>query len=291
MGSAQYVWEVSRALLCDEDGLVVMLRVCMDESGTHAGSPVITVGAAWAKPSVWKQWTKDWNLAKRPIRVHHSTDCHNREGEYAGWCREERDAYVKRILPVIAGHKIHGRIAGLHLLSYKREIKRRPDVAAFFGNPYIVCFHWIISDICNVARDLGSTRVAFLHENNDYEHDALAAFRIVESRFPKMKLTIGFTGKDGYVPLQCADVIAFEGNRRLRDTSAPTRKPMEVIDPSGDRIGFIEYDDRNMPEFVSSMCFLYDEWRASGRIVEGPARGPSQTLRRSRRRQASERSP
>jgi hypothetical protein len=231
----------------------------MDESGTHADSPVVTVGAAWAKPSVWKRWTRDWNFAKKPIRVHHSTDCHNREGEYESWSREKRDAYVKRILPVIAGHKIHGRISGLHLLSYQREIKRRPDVAAFFGNPYIVCFQWVISDICEVALDASITRIAFVHETNDYEHDALRAFGLVKARFPQMKLSIGFTGKDDYVPLQCADVLAFEGNRRLRNTRKPTRNPMKVIDPDGDRIGFIEYDELNMPEFAATMCRLYDD--------------------------------
>lgn len=260
MSSASYVWELSRTLLCDEDGFVAVLRVCMDESGIHQGSPVLTVGASWAKPTTWKKWTKDWNLAKKPIGVHHSTDCHNRVGEWDGWSRPQRDAYVKRILPVIAEHKINGRVAGLHLLSYQRSIAHRPDVAAAFGHPYRVCVQWIMTDICEMAINSGVGRVAFVHETNDYQHNALDALKWVKSRFPQMKLSIGFSPKADYVPLQCADVVAFEGNRRLRDTGAPPRKPMAVIDPEGDRIGFIEYDERNMPGYVATMCRLYDQW-------------------------------
>jgi hypothetical protein len=243
-----------------------VLRVFMDESGTHPLSPVITVGAAWAKPSVWKRWTKDWNVAKRPIQIHHSTDCHNRHGEYEGWSPPQRDDYVKRILSVIASHGIKGRIGGLHLNSYKREIARRRDVAMVFGHPYIPCFQWVVTNTCNAALSEGHKRIAFVHENNDYEQLALTAFGYVRSRFPEMNLTITFAGKNDFVPLQCADVFAFEGNRRLRDTTAPMRKPMAAIDPVGDRIGFIEYDEQNMPEFVSTMCRLYDELRAGGKL-------------------------
>jgi hypothetical protein len=74
------------------------------------------------------------------------------------------------------------------------------------------------------------------------------------------------------VPLQCADVLAFEGNRRLRDTAAPVRKPLEAIDPDGDRIGFIEIDEQNMPEFIERACRLYDEqlpkWHAMFRQMQ-----------------------
>ena len=290
MGSAQYVWELSRTALCDADGIVFVLRVFMDESGTHGGSPVLTVGAAWAKPSVWKKWTKDWNLAKKPINVHHSTDCHNRNGEYKDWSRERRDAYVKRILPVIGNHGINGRISGIHLESFKKEIALRPKVVAVFGKPYIVRFQWAISDICAVALNSGTKQVAFIHEHNDYENDACVAFNHVRARFPDMALSITFACKREFVPLQCADVLAFEGNRRLRTLGAARRLPLEVIDPTWDRIGYIEYDEKNMPEFVSSMCRLYDVLAASGVPLERSSLKPARKPLRSRQRQASERS-
>jgi hypothetical protein len=247
MGSAQHA-----------DGIVLVLRAFLDESGTHGGSTVLTVGAAWAQPSVWKKWTKDWNVSKRPVKIHHSSDCHNFDGEYKGWSPSQRDAYVKRILPVIAAHKINGRVAGLHLRAFEQELARHPKVAAAFGRPYIACFQWAINDICDVALSNQIHRVAFIHETNDYEDEAKAAFNHVKARFPEMLLSITFASKCDFVPLQCADVFAFEGNRRLRNLGAERRKPLEIIDPDWDRIGYIEYDERNMPEFVSTMAFVPD---------------------------------
>jgi hypothetical protein len=40
----------------------------MDESGVHDGSPVIAVAAYVARPRQWQDWTKRWNVAKRPIK-------------------------------------------------------------------------------------------------------------------------------------------------------------------------------------------------------------------------------
>lgn len=266
VGSARGVWEFSRTFLNDADGIVAVFRVFMDESGTHDESPVITVGAAWSRPSIWKKWTKDWNVAKRPIRVHHSTDCHNRFGEYEGWSRPQRDEYVKKILPVIASHGIQGRVAGLHIASYVRLIERRREVAKVFGHPYVASLQWAVTDICEEALRAGHARVAFVHERNDFRELADTAFGFVKARFPQMKLTLSFADKADFVPLQCADVFAFEGNRRLRDTMAKRRKPMDVMDPTGDRIGFIDCDEQEMPEFVETMCRLYDHFCATGRF-------------------------
>ena len=223
------------------------------------------MGAAWARPTVWKRWSKSWNAKKFPSDPH-ATDCHNRKGEYEGWSREKRDVYVKRLLPVIADHKINGRISGLHLKSYSAAVEKRSEVAAAFGNPYIASFQSAIVDICDTAAKMQHRRVNFVHENNEYEGDAQNAFLFVQRRFPDMSLSITFGGKHDYVPLQCADVLAFEGNRRLRNTDAPTRKPLEIIDPSARRIGFIDYDERNMPEFISNLCNVYDYIRQHGRL-------------------------
>ena len=54
--SPHHVWELSRTWLGDQNGLIAVLRVYMDESGTHDGSPVVTVGCYVATPKQWKLW-------------------------------------------------------------------------------------------------------------------------------------------------------------------------------------------------------------------------------------------
>jgi len=70
---------------------VIVLKVAMDESGVHDGSPVIAVAAYVARPRQWQDWTKRWNVAKRPIKVMHAVDCQNLTDEFKGWLREQRD--------------------------------------------------------------------------------------------------------------------------------------------------------------------------------------------------------
>ena len=251
----------------DCKGDVAVLRVFLDESGTHGGWPVVTVGAAWAKPTVWQKWTKDWIIKKRPIAIHHSTDCHNRENEYEGWSRDQRDEYVKRLLPVIPKHRINGRVGGLHIQSYETRIAFRPEVRAAFGDPYIAALKWATWDICETAKAQGHRRVAFIHEDNDFSERVFRAFDKAKISFPDMQITFAFGAKRDYVPLQCADVLAFEGNRRLRNRKV-WRKPLDVIDPDNNRIGYIDWDEDNMDEFISRMCHLYDHLTSLGHVPE-----------------------
>lgn len=58
MGNAQLVYEMSRMALCEADGNVIAIKVAMDESGVHDGSPVLTVAAYVARPEQWRNWTK-----------------------------------------------------------------------------------------------------------------------------------------------------------------------------------------------------------------------------------------
>ena len=65
---------MSRMVLAEMDGQAIVLKVAMDESGVHDGSPVIAVAAYVARPRQWQDWTKRWNVAKRPINVMHAVE-------------------------------------------------------------------------------------------------------------------------------------------------------------------------------------------------------------------------
>jgi hypothetical protein len=85
-----------------------MIKVALDESGVHDDSPVVTVAAYVAAPPQWRDWTKRWNVAKRPIKVFHAVDCANLAGEFRGWTPEQRDPLVIRLLDVMRESDIPG---------------------------------------------------------------------------------------------------------------------------------------------------------------------------------------
>lgn len=262
MGSAQHVWELSRAVLADQDGWIVVLRAYMDESGTHDDSPVVVVGLYVAKPKIWVQWTKDWNRNKKPIKVYHAVDCHNRTGEFEGWSREDRNAYAANLLPVLGRHPIMGLIIGIHMDAFRAAMEKRPDLREMFGTPYTACFQWTVQTLLSMMDKHGDTqRVAFFHECNDYEDEAKSAFAYVKAQkvLNNRIITLAFGGKGDYVPLQAADTLAYEANHLLRDPSKPERLSWKAMNPGVDtepeksRIRVLHYGENNMPELISRL--------------------------------------
>jgi hypothetical protein len=255
MGSAQLVYEMSRMAVCDSDGNVVVIKVPMDESGVHDGSPVLTVAAYLERPRQWQEWTKRWNIAKRPIKVFHSVDCQNLVGEFKGWTETSRDELVIRLLDVIDASALTGVVIGLHMGEFEKAMADRPDLRAIFGSPYAACFQWVAQVIINAAIDVGSDeRIGFIHECNDYRQEALEAFAWIKRNSNPGNRVIGltFSEKQDYVPLQAADVLAYEGNKRIRDPSRPERRPWQRLNANG-RISAAQYGRNNMGELIDRL--------------------------------------
>ena len=168
-------------VLGEADGRVIVIKVAMDESGVHDASPVLTVGAYVARPRQWQGWTRRWNVAKRPIKVFHAVDCANFRGEFEGWNPVSRDQLVIRLLDVMEGSDIPGVMIGLQMNEFHQAMAGRKDLLAIFRTPYTACFHWVTQTIINIANELGSLeRIGFVHECNDYQHEALDAFNWIK---------------------------------------------------------------------------------------------------------------
>ena len=280
MGSARDVLEVCRAILNGKDGWVAVLKAYMDESGTHDGSPVVTVGLYAGMPVNWRNWTKDWNHHKRkvppgrkPIRVYHSVAAHNRTEEFDGWERPERNEYCAQLLPVIARHNVLGVTVGIHMHLFNVAMESHPELRKMFGTPYVACFQWTVHTFLEMMDESGiDHRVAFFHESNDYRKEAEAAFAYVENQtwLRKRPITLTFGGKDDFVPLQAADVLAYEANHKLRDPSKPTRPSWEAINPGADidgnesQIRVLHYGKKNMSELVRLLNGFRERLLAQG---------------------------
>jgi hypothetical protein len=249
--AASRVYEISDSILAGRDGLIVVIEVYVDESGTHDDSKNVAVSAVWADKTEWFRWTLDWVAAKAPIKVYHSVDCHNRDGEYAGWTKEQRDEHVLRVLPVIRDHAIFGHFAAVSKSAIVSSIQAKtapnigPLVRRFIGDGiYLVCLYWAIRSAWEHLYSQGHREVAFFCENNQYAHDMLDVFTSLRELHPDWKATFTVGSKGDYVPLQCADIVAFEGNRQMQiqpNFHAKRRKPLEAIDPIGNRFGFLKY--------------------------------------------------
>lgn len=260
------MYELCRIALADRDGAVAVLKAYMDESGVHDGSPVLTVAAYLGRPRHWQEWTKLWNVAKRPVKVFHAVDCQNLTGEFKGWEPAARDDLVKRCLPVIAESDIPGVVVGMQMREFEKALETRPDLRSLFGSPYAACFQWIVQIIMNFALGANNReRIAFVHELNDYRLEALNGFKwIKENGNPLGTLiSLQFAEKKDFAPLQAADILAYEGNKRLRDPDRPERRSWTALDPDKTRIMAAYYGKENMADLIHRLELVRD-----GRINE-----------------------
>jgi hypothetical protein len=232
-----------------------MIKIYLDESGTHADSDVITVAAYAGRQTAWKKWTNEWRRAKRPIRVYHAADSANLRGEFTGWSSEKRDELVKKLLPIIADNRIAGAVMGLHLGEFRKAVGDRKEIPEALGNPYTSCFHWLVQSLLELLKHNKKTEsLKFIHEQNDYEGEARAAFDFIhENANPNgvpMKLVFGT--KNENMPLQAADILAYEGNKRFRDPEKSERKAWQALDPKN-RIVAVQFGKDNMSKLVESV--------------------------------------
>jgi hypothetical protein len=222
--------------------------------------PRLTVGAYVARPRQWQELTKRWKVAKRPIKVFHAVDCANFTGEFKGWTAQERDPLVIRVLDVLRESDIPGVVIGLHMDEFRKAMAGRDDLRAIFGSPYAACFQWVVQVIMNIAAELASKeRIGFIHETNDYPQEAQESFAWVETNGNPNRAVIGlqFADKQDYVPLQAADVLAYEGNKRIRDPSRHERRPWQALNPDG-RIFAAHYGRENMDELIDRLEKIRD---------------------------------
>jgi hypothetical protein len=238
------------------DGVIAVLKAYMDESGVHDGSPICTVAAYMGRPQNWQEFAKKWKPAKRPINVFHAADCANLRGEFEGWDKTKRDEYVAKLLPVLTGTNLPGIVVGIDIREFGAAIAGRDDLGQLFGTPYSACFHWVTQIIMLQAFQAGSAeRIGFIHETNDFAGQAAEAFNYIK-KFGNpygTAVSLQFGGKEDYLPLQAADILAYEGNKRLRDVSKPERRAWTALDPDKTRLQCWYYGKNNIGNLVRQL--------------------------------------
>jgi len=256
MSAARDVWEMSRAILGDQDGYVAVIRVYLDESGIHEGSPVVTVAAYLARPKDWMRFTSEWKRAIKPAKCYHATDAAACQGEFKGWTPDQVIELPKRALPIIPRYTEMGVAIGIQMQDFEVALKGRPTLRKQLGSPYGACLHWVMATILkHKAENDNREQIAFFHETNHYRGEALETFAHMEEIYNPQgaRMTFAFGSKEKYVPLQAADILAFEANKRVRRSDTPNRRALDALAPHSGRLEVKVYDRRNLPWLVERL--------------------------------------
>jgi len=208
---------------------------------------------------------------RKPIKIIHAADCAGCFGEFKGWDKKkERDPFVAQLLPVLPTHDLAGIVVGVNLVDLSDALGKHPELLEMFGTPYTACFQWAISIIMQIATERGrGERMAFIHEVNGYKGECFKAFEYIQKFLnPRgIPMTLGFGTKEQYVPLQAADVLAYEGAKHLKNPKGATgtpRRSWTALDPDSTRIVPLRYAKDNMGELIRLLTNFRAKLLASG---------------------------
>ncbi len=230
-----------------------MIRVFIDESGTHADSPALTVGAYIARPKAWREFTKKWKWAIRPAKIYHCTDAAALQGDFKDWTHTQVAEVCKKALPLIPEYTFIGLAHGINMDDMREALKGKDELWQYVGSIYGSCLYWTLGEIMQMKMvNFSDEPIAFFHETNQFQEEANKVFSEVAAKYNPLgaQVTFSFGTKEDFVPLQAADVLAYECNKRLRNRERPDRQSLKALKPQSGRFALKYYDRTNMDFIV-----------------------------------------
>jgi hypothetical protein len=209
-----------------------------DESGVHDGSPVVVVAGWLATPDMWIAFERKWKDALTDFHIEsfHTADCEAGVDVYKDWPGDVRQSRLRQLMGIITDHTIASFGASIPKKLFGDLVS--PEVSAAIGGPYGLASWKILLDAGSfVTRTTTRPWIRYVFEQgavgrhqfqrvyDENEGDA-------ESRERLRLGALSFERKTEFVPLQAADVLAYQLYRAGRvDLDIDTHPRTDSLDP------------------------------------------------------------
>jgi len=133
---------------------VLFLQAYLDETGTHADSPVVGVGGMILDCDSWVCLSREWQKAldDEEIESMHATDLYTNGGIFRKkeWTKDKREAFINRLYEIIIN--THPLVIG-HAVKVADFDRAMEEVGQFTLTPYQFLVLEIFFKISEIARD------------------------------------------------------------------------------------------------------------------------------------------
>ena len=208
---------------------LVLLKACFDDAGTDDKSEVVTCAGyiAWQKrwnglDRLWRQTLRSFDVSAFSMKEFAHFD-----GDFKGWPESKRRAFLNQLLSAITRHVDHGFIVSVYRSDYERHVSPmvRNRVGSAFSFCAQVCMGLLEFNEMNVEERWPHHRVHFLFESGTAKgYQVQRAFdESYTSKSSLHHLRKMAYGSKAALPLQAADLIAYEANKHLRDWLNPPK--------------------------------------------------------------------
>lgn len=199
-----------------------MLRFYLDDSGTDAEAPIVTMGGYLTSVEGWERFETLANpiLDAEGIGCLHAVDFHHGRGDFKNWDGVRKGSLVTRLYNAMAEVKAIGITFSALKQTYndrRAELHVNHQISA-----YGFCFGGIINALAR--KDLGRGALkehgcAILIEGgNQHDGDLTRAFAGLSKKyeiFRQMFPEFGFVSKQSCRAIQMADFLAYHDRRQI----------------------------------------------------------------------------
>lgn len=226
-------------------GLILVLAVYFDESGVHGGSEVVVYSALLGTVEQWVPFETAWKQrlaapapGKPPLKRFHMADCEARDKEFKNYSIDERNAIIQSFRNIIVNSGVYGVTATVPITLWDEFITgKRRDKG---GSAEHECFRatmTLVMQLITQFIDDKDTALIFdrAPEREDHQKaviDEVALFYKQNPEAPKLCSTT-FCSSYNILPLQAADMIAWESNKYaralLKDAKATLRPQLAEL--------------------------------------------------------------
>ena len=227
-----------------------MLQAYFDESGTHSGSPVLSVAGYIASDEQWRHFEREWaNVLKRSGhsqgKPFHMTDFECRHRLYREWSDEKRQWTIRRLIGIIKRRVRYGFSSSIEMAAYEELIGaplRMQGKTSLDGahSAYSLCLADCLKQFEFWANKQSvSDRVAYFFEAGaGFGNDVTRMMsEISSSPRESARFRFGswsFAEKSKVLPLQAADINAYESlkywrNELFSDKTRSLRRSFESL--------------------------------------------------------------
>lgn len=205
-----------------------------DESGTHAGSPIVCVAGLIATDRQWKEHEREWLdvLKEAGITFFHMAKFESRYEEYKDWDNDRRIKIQTRFIDIIKRRINVGIATAVSIPDYEAVVTgHHRDL---LGNPYAFCSRLCLNAIDEWADKYNrNTPISLIFEDGAaHKREFARLFNVAlegeESEEVKRLCSLEFLDKRTVLPLQAADIWVYEIYKRACHRINDRERPMRV---------------------------------------------------------------
>lgn len=257
---------------------LMFFRFYCDESydGKALNPDFFTISGFFSDQPTWEEVEEEWSATNKKYGVtqFHATKLNGRSGEYDGWCKSKADEYSAELVGAVTRQRFRmvAYNCGVRGDAYRRIIS--PVGQIKMGHPWIMCFQSCIAMVAKHMETLPASDKFSVVLGRETRFDALAvhAFGQMSQNpiFPYAHRleTCTPASPEKIIPLQVADLMAFEYYKRLRQQidGQPMPPPRYALDMIQRHNNYAE-------------ALFGESWfRANAEMIESTPSGPNQLI-------------